>query len=333
MVRAARASGAAGGDRPLSAAANNPAAREPPVLSVVICTHDPNPAYLDRVLEGLRAQTLRADAWELLVVDNLSEDPLACRLDLSWRPCACIVREETLGLTPARLRGIREAAGELLVFVDDDNVLDPDYLATALDVAREKPFLGAWSGQCAPRFEAPPPDWMRPYWGQLALRQVSGDRWSNLPRAAETLPNGAGLCVRRNVARRYLELHETGQRGFQLDRAGASLLSGGDQDLAACACDLGYGVGVIAALRLTHLIPAARMTLDYHRRLAEGVYFSSVVLAFLRGADAELSGYRVRWTHVARALLTAGAPHRRIQLACLRGRRRGLAQVARMSRA
>jgi glycosyltransferase involved in cell wall biosynthesis len=300
---------------------------------VVICTHNPNPAYLDRCLSGLRAQSLCAEAWELVVVDNRCDDPLARRLDMTWRPRARIFREETLGLTPARLRGIREATGELLVFVDDDNVLGPDYLATALAVAEEKPFLGAWSGQCAPEFEAPPPDWMRPYWGQLALREVDGDRWSNLPRASETLPNGAGLCVRRDVARRYLDLHETGRRSFQLDRAGASLLSGGDQDLAACACDLGYGAGVITALRLTHLIPAERLTLDYHRRLAEGIYFSAVVLAFLRGAEAEVRGYRVKWTHVARALLTAGAPHRRIQLACLRGRRRGLAQVARMSRA
>ena len=52
------------------------------------------------------------------------------------------------------------------------------------------------------------------------------------------------------------------------------VISAGDQDLAACACDTGYGVGVIAALRLTHLIPASRLTLDYQARLAEGIYFS-----------------------------------------------------------
>jgi len=323
LVEAACCASGRSWGRPLSQAAT---------LSAIVCTHNPNPDSLARCLAGLQAQSLRADAWELVVVDNRCDDPLASRVDMGWHCRARIVREETLGLTPARLRGIREAAGEILVFVDDDNVLDPDYLATALGVAEGKPFLGAWSGQCAPEFEAPPPDWMRPYWGQLALREVSADRWSNL-RSSETLPCGAGLCVRRDVARRYLDLHETGQRGFQLDRTGASLTSGGDQDLAACACDLGYGAGVIAALRLTHLIPAARLTLDYHRRLTEGIYFSAVVLAFLRGAEAEVCGYRVRWTHVARALLTRGRPHRLIQLACLRGRRRGLAQVARMSRA
>jgi glycosyltransferase involved in cell wall biosynthesis len=301
-----------------------------PELSVVVCTRNPRAAYLERVLAALRAQTLAADRWELVVIDNASEPPLASRLDLSGFGAARLIREETLGLTPARLRGIEAAAGSLLVFVDDDNVLAPDYLEVALQVAADKPFLGAWSGQCAPEFDAPPPPWLRRYWGNLALRQVERDIWSNLPREPETAPCGAGLCIRRDAAQRYLALNRGGRR-FQLDRAGDSLLSGGDQDLAACACDVGYGVGVIAALRLTHLIPAGRLTLDYQARLAEGIQFSSVILDFLRGG--EVGRHRVRWTHVLRAWLTPGAPHRRIQLACLTGRRRALAWVAQAERA
>lgn len=295
-------------------------------LSVIICTHNPRADYLSRCIAALKAQTLPAEAWELVVVDNLSDEPLAGRLDLTWHPGARLVREETLGLTPARLRGIDEARGDVLVFVDDDNVLDADYLRLTLEVARDKPFLGSWSGQCLPEFDAPAPDWMTRYWGNLALRQVDRDLWSNLPRVPMTLPCGAGLCIRRDAASHYLALNRTGKRSFQLDRTGKSLVSGGDQDLAACACDIGYGVGVIAALRLTHLIPAARLTVDYHARLAEGIWFSAVILAFLRGAKDEVSDYRVRWTHVVRAALTP-APHRRIQFACLRGRRRGLEYI------
>jgi hypothetical protein len=58
------------------------------------------------------------------------------------------------------------------------------------------------------------------------------------------------------VAERYRLLHESGKRTFQLDRNGTSLLSGGDNDLAGCACDLGLGIGLIASLKLAHLIPA-----------------------------------------------------------------------------
>ena len=92
-------------------------------ISVIICSHNPRPEYLRRTLEALKAQTLPTKDWELLLVDNASKEPLAGRFDLSWHPNARHVRENELGLTTARLRGIREAHSDLLVFVDDDNVL------------------------------------------------------------------------------------------------------------------------------------------------------------------------------------------------------------------
>lgn len=297
------------------------------IANVIICTHNPRAEYLRRCLDALLAQSLPKHQWGLLIVDNRSEEPLAGRIDLSWHPCARLVREERLGLTPARLRGIREAKGDLLVFVDDDNVLDPDFLETALRVAKEKPFLGSWSGQCHPGFEVQPPEWTHRYWGNLVIREFDSDVWSNLPRLPESMPCGAGLCVRRKVAQHYLFLHESGKRAFQFDRTGHTLLSGGDNDLVACACDIGLGVGLIASLKLTHLIPPQRLTEDYLTRLVEGIYFSAVVLAQLRSSSMEMASYRVRWHEPLRALL-AGGPHRRIQFACLRGRRKGLQFVA-----
>ena len=98
----------------------------------------------------------------------------------------------------------------MLVFVDDDNVLAPDYLETALCVARERPFLGAWSGQCLPCFDETPAPWTERYWGTLCIRRFETELWSNLPRLADTMPAGAGLCVRRAVAQRYLDLHDGG---------------------------------------------------------------------------------------------------------------------------
>jgi glycosyltransferase involved in cell wall biosynthesis len=294
-----------------------------PLLSVVVCTHNPREDYIARTMTGLRAQTLPTSAWELVVIDNLSAAPLADRLDLGWHPAARLVREEKLGLTPARLRGIREARGDLLVFVDDDNVLDPDYLAVARRTADEKPFLGSWSGQCRPGFDAPPPEWTRRYWGNLALREFDDDAWSNQPRLAATMPCGAGLCIRRQVAERYLALHEAGGRRFQFDRTGSSLISGGDNDLAACACLEGLGVGVIAALKLQHLMPADRFTADYLTRLAEGIHFSSTLLDAQWGLPTPPpSRLRRLADRVRRVLLPS--PHRQIFAAALRGRDKAL---------
>ncbi|WP_413167512.1 glycosyltransferase family A protein [Capilliphycus salinus ALCB114379] len=118
-----------------------------PIISVIICTHNPRPDYISRVLEALKYQTLPIEQWELLLVDNASHQLLSSEIDLSWHPNARHVREEKLGLTTARLRGFKEALTELFVFADDDNVLSPDYLKNVLDIFTNYPKLGAWGGQ------------------------------------------------------------------------------------------------------------------------------------------------------------------------------------------
>jgi glycosyl transferase family 2 len=292
-------------------------------LSVILCTHNPRADYLRRCLEGLAAQTLAQERWELLVIDNASAPEGTPRPDLSWHRQARLIREDEIGLTPARLRGIREATGELLVFVDDDNVLDADYLQTALRVADERPFLGSWSGQCRPAFETAPPEWTRRYWGNLVIREFEHDVWSNLPRLPETMPSGAGLCVRRAVAAHYLLLHGSGQRAFQLDRAGESLVSGGDNDLAGSACPLGLGVALVASLKLTHLIPPERLTEDYLERLAEGIHFSGTLLDAAYGTPPARRGVPRVLADFLRSLRLQ-QPHRRILRAAYRGRDRAV---------
>ena len=288
-------------------------------LTVIICTHNPRPTYMDETLTGLRGQTLGRNGWELLIVDNKSDEPLAGRIDLQWHPNAHIIREDELGLTPARLRGIAESKGEILVFVDDDNVLDPDYLVQALKVSAERPYLGAWGGQCIGKFEEPAPEWTRRYWGNLALREFDRDVWSNLPRLTDTLPIGAGLCIRREPALHYLALNQRGDRAFQLDRKGDSLISGGDHDLAACACDLGLGTGLFAALKLQHQMPAGRFTPDYLARLHYGTYYSGVMLDAERGifhSPRSIVGRLVDWLR----LMRLRDPHRAILKAAWAGR-------------
>ena len=296
-------------------------------LSVIICTHNPRDDYFARTLAALAAQTLGHEAWELLIVDNRSDAPVAGRFDLGWRPDVRIVREEKLGLTPARLRGIREAAGELLVFVDDDNLLDSDFLESARRIAAERPWLGAWSGQCRPEFENQPEEWTRRYWGNLAIRLFDHDVWSNLPRLSATMPCGTGLCVRKVVATEYLRLNDEGFRRFQLDRSGNSLLSGGDNDLAACACNLGLGVGLVSALKLVHIIPNGRLTVDYLARLGEGIAFSSIILDRIWGLPTERRSALGKLADRIR-ILRLKPPHRQILRTTYCGRDRALAMLS-----
>lgn len=253
-----------------------------PKLSVITCAHNPRPDYLGKVIEALKSQTLEKDRWQYLLIDNASDQALANAIDLSWHPHAGHLREEKLGLTHARLRGIRESTGEILVFVDDDNVLDADYLAEVIRIAGEWPMIGAFSGQVRPQFEETPPEWSRRYWRRLAINEFQHDSWSNISCLEQTAPNGAGLCVRLRVATEYVSYHANGKRKVVLDRMGESLLSAGDLDLAATACDLGLGNGLFASLKLTHLIPKERLSESYLLKLLEAQVVSARLLESFR---------------------------------------------------
>jgi len=247
-------------------------------LSVIICAHDPRADHLERVLEALRGQTLPFCNWELLLVDNASREPLAGRFSLAWHPQSRHTSEPALGLTCARLCGIARSTGEVLVFVDDDNVLAPNYLERTAQIAASHPRLGAWSGNVELEFESPPPGWVNGYRSFLVERQVEHDVLISGPELAVHEPVGAGLCVRRAVAERYREELQRAEWRRILGRRGANLMSGEDLDLALTAWDLGFTRGQFQALCLRHLIPRDRLTEEYFLRLAEGIRLSTYIL-------------------------------------------------------
>jgi glycosyltransferase involved in cell wall biosynthesis len=251
-------------------------------LTVIICTHDPRPEYLSRALDALRTQTLPKTDWELLVIDNASRVATADLVSLTWHPNARHIREDVLGLTSARLRGIREALGELLVFVDDDSLLDTSYLEIAMGVGGSRPDLGCWGAGCIePEYETPPPEWLSAYDGALAIRRLDRDLWANIPASNHSLPFGVGMCLRRTVADQYVSLCKQDKVRRSLDRSGESLTSCGDTDIGMLACELGMGTASFTRLKITHLIPERRTTQQYMSRLVAGKAESQVVLSSL----------------------------------------------------
>lgn len=256
-------------------------------ISVILSTYNPPEAYLRRVLEGLRAQTLSMEEWELLCIDNNSTSPVADRFDLSWHPHGRHLSEKTPGVTAARQRGMREAKGELLLIVDQDAVLASDYMVTALRIGEEWPFVGVWGGSVLPEYERPLPDWVRDQEWRLSVYKVAYDMWSYLREPMVTFPIGVGMCVRRKVAERYLQRVEESPRALTLDRDGPRLFGYGDIDLAFCALDIGLGTGKSPRLSLTHLVPASRLTLDYFVRHAEDDSISVMLFRAMRGLPVE----------------------------------------------
>jgi len=289
-----------------------------PIITVIICTHNPRFSYLTRVIKALKHQTLPFEKWELIVVDNASDRPLETEVDISWHPYGRHIREDQLGLTFARICGIKESRGENLIFVDDDNVLEHDYLQAALKISEDFPLIGSWSGQALPEFETPPEDWTTPYWSRLVIREVKEDKWSNLLFVEETTPYGAGLCVRSPVAKKYIEVLAGEPKRAKLGRTGKVLFSGEDVDLAYTSCDMGLGTGVFSNLKLTHLIPESRLKEEYLLKLTEGVAYSGIILDAFRGKLPIDTSWKRRMVEYFRSLFLTSR-ERRFKKAYARG--------------
>lgn len=243
-------------------------------VSAVIPAHDPDPGRLRQTLQALKAQSLPRQ-FEVVLVNNASSrfpDEAFFAEFASER--FLIVEERRLGLSAARLAGFAASRGAIVVLVDDDNVLDPNYLAVALQIGREHPHLGSWSGDVELVFEpgavAPSALW-RSY---LAERRTPVATWSNDPRHNESTPWGAGMCVRRSLADAYRAHCASDPKRLRLDLQGKSLTYGGDTDIAFFGCGIGFGKGVFPQLHLRHLIPKERCETAYLLRAVEGHAYS-----------------------------------------------------------
>ncbi len=297
-------------------------------LSVVICTHNPRTNQLVRVLEALRAQTLATDQWELLVVDNASQASVAERCDLSWHPNGRCVQEGEIGLAFARQRGIQESIGELIMFVDDDNVLRENYLEEAIRIGAEWKQLGVWGGSIVPEFEVEPPAHLRKFMRLLALRKVESPSWSNVPTCSEAEPWGAGMCFRANVGLAYVRQHRQSKICLT-DRTGGDLLCGGDTELCYVACSMGLGMGLFPELILTHLIPRERIMEEYLLRLLEGTDTSHHLIAFKWRGIVPRSPFRsIELLRHVKNFVLRSSIERRIYLARVKARHRARSILA-----
>lgn len=244
-------------------------------LTAIICAHNPRPQHLAPTLAHLAAQRDLPEGTEFILIDNASTPALDIDLSMLTNFAATrIVREEKLGLTQARIRGFYEAKGEILLFIDDDNLLEPDYLRRAYDAFSEDPQLGAVGGKSLPRYETPPPSWFAETGLGLACRDL-GDvplvaDWQTGPQEyPECGPIGAGMALRKKAYAPWVEAVSTEGVRSRLGRRGADLASGEDNDMVLTLLAHGWRVAYLPELSLVHLIPSGRLTQDYLERYAE----------------------------------------------------------------
>ena len=250
-------------------------------ISVIICAYNARRDHMDRVLEGLRKQTVPVEEWDLTIVDNNSKNEVARNANLTWHPHGKLVMEKNPGLASARLCGIQSTNAELILFIDQDNVARDDYLEEGLRIAKNRPYLGAWSGKTIAEFEVLPSEEVTPYLGKLNIREVHHESWSNSDYCSST-PFGSGLFIRRDVVERYFEKARNDSKRLGFGRCGEHMGTMEDIDMVTTGIELGYGSGVFPTLEILHLIPKERLQLDFLVRLFRDAVASEMVYAKLK---------------------------------------------------
>ena len=114
-----------------------------PRVSVVLATHN-RAARLVALLDSLREQTIGPSAFEVIVVDDASDDDGATRATLEAAAAGdldlrVVHREASRGPAVARNQGWRAARAPLVAFTDDDCRAAPQWLEAALAVAGAHP--------------------------------------------------------------------------------------------------------------------------------------------------------------------------------------------------
>ncbi len=256
-----------------------------PRVSVILCTYNPRSDLIAWTLTSIDRQTLPKADFELIVVDNRSTPPLDADLlcaqrDLSLR----IIRENRAGLTQARVTGIQNSRAPLIVFVDDDNYLDPDYLEQALAIAAGNPWIGCFGGQSRGVFESKVPAWKSRLLCYLGVRDYGPNSITSTKRVwGEWEPIGAGMVCRREVAEQFVRWVRLLPDVVRLGRTGSALMSGDDTLVAHAAYSLSYACSYQPALRLSHWMKAPRLRSWVLARTLEGHGRSHVVLQSLKG--------------------------------------------------
>jgi glycosyltransferase involved in cell wall biosynthesis len=288
-------------------------------FSIVVCTYNPNIEIFNRLLDSVFAFSSLSPLHEVIIVDNNSMPSLINNLVIEEfllkKKNSRLIREEIPGLTSARLTGIKAAKYEWIIFFDDDNEPNAEYLINAAYSISLYPDVGIWGpGNVNVHFLGIKNQWVHLHKNLFQERNEDVIRYGNKTSWQEYYPYGTGLIGRKEILESYVFNVENNIYTLS-DRKGKSLSSGGDVQIVYTAIKNGFSVGVNPSIKLNHLIDSSKAKLSYLRSqqyytatasiLAYNQVFTHnlIVLKKIRNRDVLLRVYtlsRIYWLNLDR---------------------------------
>lgn len=198
-------------------------------------------------VDSLQHQTIDAARFEVIVVDNGSGTVAAELAGLaSTLANLRVLHEPVMGLSHARNRGTQEACGEVVLFMDDDALAEPDLLAAHLRQFAAPHRPAATGGRIYLRWPVPRPAWVPPSLETFYSGLDLGDTTRRM--FFPEYPYGANMAVRRDL------LVDIGGFDVGLGRRGKNLISGEEKDLFLRVDRIGARVDYVADAVVHHCV-------------------------------------------------------------------------------
>ncbi|MCC5914257.1 MAG: glycosyltransferase family 2 protein [Balneolaceae bacterium] len=249
-------------------------------VSILICTHNPDKELIAPLLNATRNLNWPDGvSREIILIDNASRSELKNRTDIAvWSEElseARVIREETPGLINARVCGFKESNGDVIIFFDDDNEPEPDYVKKALRVLETHPHVGIWGpGHVNVKWQpGGNPDLQKQFSGVYQEHHQSEVTYALDFISPSTMPYGTGMVLRREVADAYLEWFDS-KMSTTTGRVGDSMASCEDLQICWIGMKAGWAVGRSPGLKISHIIAAEKAQWKHLARLRFGIYSS-----------------------------------------------------------
>jgi glycosyltransferase involved in cell wall biosynthesis len=256
-----------------------------PRFSIAICSYNPNPISLTRLLLAIN-QIIKTTQEEIaiVIIDNNSVPALQSRTEvqdfLAKTPQARCIIEHQQGLTAARCLAIKSTSAPIMVFFDDDNEPSPNYLQVLSQHFDQYPDVGIWGpGIITVEYLEPVDTWFQQHPEKFQQRQSPFAFSAEKAVWKKCYPNGTGFALRRDILDLYVSKIENGTLNLT-GRNGQSLTSAEDVQIVWEGIKLGYAAGMIPDLCCNHLIPASKANIPYLKRLSFGAASSYMPALF-----------------------------------------------------
>ena len=245
-------------------------------FTVAICTYNGEKRLPD-VLDRLRSQIDTENiSWEIIVVDNNSQDNTAQvvqKYQEDWdKPYPlkyCF--EQQQGAAFARKKAINEANSPLIGFLDDDNLPNSYWVASAYNFAEKHPQAGAFASLIQGDFEVEPPPNFNRIKAFLAITERGNKARLYNPKF-KLLPPSAGLVVRKQAW-----LQSVPEKCILSGRIPGSMLTGEDTEVLGYFQQKSWEIWYNPEMKIIHKIPANRLTKDYLIPFMRGIGLSRYV--------------------------------------------------------